>query len=272
MVGTSRFLCLPLRGFVVAFAAVTLLLSPRVRADDVEFFEQKIRPLLVEKCYQCHSAQAKKLKGGLLLDTKRGVLQGGDNGPAIIAGDPDHSRLIEAVRWGNKDLQMPPKERLTPEQVANLATWVKQGAPDPRTGPSAPFVGPAIDYAEARKQWAYHAPADHPVPAVKAAQWCRSPIDHFILAKLEEKGLKPAPPAEKRVLIRRAYFDLIGLPPAPEEVEAFVKDESPEGFAKVVDKLLANPHYGERWGRHWLDVVRYTDSFDARGIGSEGDC
>ncbi|MDB5292966.1 MAG: Protein of unknown function (DUF1553)/Protein of unknown function (DUF1549)/Planctomycete, partial [Phycisphaerales bacterium] len=182
-----QLLGLSFRVWVVAFAMVTLLPSLSARADDFEFFEQKIRPLLVDKCYQCHSAQAKKLKGGLLLDTKQGILQGGDNGPALVAGDPDHSRLIEAVRWGNKDLQMPPKERLTPEQVADLVQWVKQGAPDPRTGPS--ITGPAIDYAAARKQWAFHSPEDHPIPPVKAGDWCRSPIDHFILAKLEEKGL-----------------------------------------------------------------------------------
>jgi hypothetical protein len=255
-------------------AAIALLasFSSAARAEDFTLFESKIRPLLADKCYQCHSPQAKKLKGGLLLDTKQGVLKGGENGPAIVPGDPDHSRLIEAVRWGNKDLQMPPKERLTPEQVADLETWIKSGAPDPRTGPSQPVAGAAIDYAAARKQWAFHAPEEHPIPSVQQKEWCRSAIDQFILAKLEEKGLKPAPQAQKRVLIRRAYFDLVGLPPSVDDVEAFVKDESPEAFAKVVDKLLASPHYGERWGRHWLDVVRYTDSFDARGIGSDGDC
>ena len=238
-------------------------------SDGNEFFEQRIRPVLVEQCYQCHSTQAQKVKGDLLLDSKAGALKGGKDGPVIVAGEPDKSRLIEAIGWTNKGLKMPPKHRLTDEQVADFVAWVKMGAPDPRTGQA---TAGAMDLAAARRTWAFSPPADPPVPAVNDESWRKSPIDHFILAKLEARGLKPAPPADKRTLIRRAYFDLIGLPPKPEEVEAFVADQAPDAFAKIVERLLASAHYGERWGRHWLDVVRYTDSFDQRGLGNEGDC
>src|SRR5665213_1844860 len=240
------------------------------RAQDAGFFEKKVRPILVENCYSCHSTEAKKLKGGLYLDSRQGVRNGGKDGPILVPGDPEHSRLIEAIRWTNADLKMPPKRRLSSEQVADLTAWVKQGAPDPRVDAVKPVGG--VDLSEARKQWAYHPPIAPAIPPVADQAWCRSPIDRFILAKLEEKGLKPAPSADKRMLIRRAYFDLIGLPPTPEQVDAFVGDASPGAFAKVVDELLANPHYGERWGRHWLDVVRYTDSYDSRGVGNPGDC
>ena len=253
-----------------------LLLAGAARADDFEFFENRIRPLLVEHCYKCHSAGSEKVKGGLLLDTKAGLLKGGETGPAIVPGEPEQSLLIKAVRYTDKDLQMPPKDkRLADHEIADLVSWVRMGAPDPRVTPEtsagATTQAPTYDFAAARKQWAFHTPADPAVATVKNKHWAKSPIDHFILAKLEEKNLSPAPPADKRMLIRRATFDLIGLPPTPEEVENFRTDKSPEAFAKVVDRLLASPHYGERWGRHWLDVVRYADSTDARGVGSEGD-
>ncbi len=246
------------------------------QGEDFDFFEQHIRPVLVDNCYKCHSAGSEKVKGGLLLDTREGTLKGGDTGPAIVPGKPEESLLIKAIRYGDKDLQMPPKDkRLAENQIADLVTWVKMGAPDPRTAPAqtsnAAAQKPAYDFATARRQWAFHTPEDPPVPEVKNKRWAKSPIDHFILAKLEEMKLKPAPEATKRVLIRRATFDLTGLPPTPQEVDAFLRDKSPDAFAKVVDRLLASPHYGERWGRHWLDVTRYTDSLDARGIGSDGD-
>ncbi len=252
--------------------AAALFLPRNAPADDFEFFEQRIRPVLVENCYKCHSSGSEKVKGGLLLDTKEGILKGGDTGPAVVPGNPEGSLLIKAVRYIDKDLQMPPKNKQLPKnQIADLVAWIKMGAPDPRTALDTATPKPAYDFATAGQQWAFHAPEDPPVPAVKNKHWAKSPIDHFILAKLEEKNLKPAPLANKRTLIRRATFDLIGLPPMPEEVDAFLRDKSPEAFARVVDRLLASPHYGERWGRHWLDVVRYTDSMDARGIGTEGD-
>jgi hypothetical protein len=245
----------------------TVLRAAAPTPEGLEFFEKKIRPLFAERCYKCHSAQSEKLKGGLRLDTREAILKGGDTRAAITPGDPEKSLLIEAVRYKNEDLQMPPKERLTDQQVADLIAWIKMGVPDPRTEKAQP-APPAYNYAEAKKFWSFQPPRDHPIPAVKQSDWPRSPIDRFILARLEASGLSPAAAAEKRTLIRRATFDLIGLPPSPAEVDAFLTDKSPDAFAKVVDRLLASPQYGERWARHWLDVVRYTDSFDARITGN----
>jgi cytochrome c553 len=230
---------------------------------DSDFFEKKVRPVLVDHCYKCHSAEAeagKKLKAGLFLDTREGMLKGGEGGPVIVPGEPDKSRLIEAVRYHNPDLQMPPKgPRLTDEQVADLAAWVKAGAPDPRTSSATQPAAP-VDMGAATRHWSFQPPKQHAVPDVRRADWPKSAIDHFILAKLEQSGLTPAPPADKRTLIRRATFDLTGLPPTPQEVRAFLDDDSADAFGKVVDRLLASPAYGERWGRHWLDVVRYADT------------
>ena len=227
----------------------------------VEFFESKIRPVLVETCYKCHSAQSEKLKGGLRLDYRDGLLKGGDNGPVVLPGQPDKSSLIRAIRYTDDELLMPPKKRLSAQQVADVETWVKMGAPDPRVdAPQGVALKPAINFDEARQFWSFQAPKSAPVPKVKDQAWPLSDVDCFILASLEAKNLKPVPPADKRTLIRRATFDLLGLPPTPEEVQAFVSDTTDGAFAKVIDRLLASPHYGERWGRHWLDVVRYADT------------
>src|ERR1700722_16074929 len=259
------------RKTVTRFIAIILLLAFAARGEDFEFFEKNIRPVLVDNCYKCHSATSEKVKGGLLLDSKEGSLKGGDTGPAIVPGDLEKSLLIKAVRYTDKDLQMPPKYKKLPDaQIADLVAWVKMGAPDPRTNKAA-APKPPYDFAAARKQWAFHPPQDPSIPTVKNKKWVKSPIDNFIEAKLEEKDLSPAPPADKRTLIRRATFDLTGLPPTPQEVEDFLKDKSTNAFEKVVDRLLASPHYGERWGRHWLDVVRFTDSLDSRVTGSEAD-
>ena len=225
--------------------------------SQLQFFESKIRPVLADKCYKCHSQQAEKVKAGLLLDTRDGVLKGGETGPAIVSGDPEKSLLIKAVRYTDPDLQMPPKgNKLTDEQVADLVAWVKMGAPDSRTATTA-----QKDWKDpAKLHWAWQPLKKPAVPDVKDAAWAKTPVDNFILAKLDEKGLKPNPPADKRTLLRRATFDLIGLPPTTEEVNQFLADDSPDAFAKVVDRLLASPHYGERWGRHWLDVARYSDT------------
>jgi hypothetical protein len=229
-------------------------------AAQTQFFETRIRPLLAQNCYQCHSHQAEKLKAGLYLDTREGALTGGESGPAIIPGDPEKSLLIKAVRYTDLDLQMPPKgKKLSDGQIADLVAWVKMGAPDPRTGVAA-TAGPA-GWADASKtHWAWQPLRKPAVPEAQDATWAKTAVDNFILAKLEAKEMKPNPPADKRTLIRRATFDLIGLPPTAREVEDFVGDDSPAAFEKVVDRLLASPHYGERWGRHWLDVARYSDT------------
>ena len=246
-----------------AFALKLCLLAifPSAFAADLtpsqsEFFENKIRPLLADNCYKCHSAQSEKVKGGLLLDSRDGVLRGGDSGPVIVPGDPEKSLLIKAVRYTDPDLQMPKKNKLPDESIAALEQWVRMGAPDPR-------VATAVQksYSDNKtNHWAWQPVKTVAIPKVDDHGWCLTPVDNFIFAKLAEKNLKPNPPADKRTLIRRASFDLIGLPPTPEEVQAFVEDNSPDAFAKVVDRLLASPHYGERWGRHWLDVARYSDT------------
>ena len=239
------------------------LVAVRLHAADtvgVEFFEKRIRPLLIERCYECHGAEAKKIKGGLRLDTREGLMKGGDTGPAIIPGDPEKSRLIEAVRYKNQDLQMPPKSPLRPEQVRDLEQWIRLGAPASSTSSAKVADKRVINIEEGRKFWSFQPLARVTPPSVNGAMRAKAPLDQFILAKLEEKGLQPAPAADKRTLLRRATFDLTGLPPTPSELEAFLADSSPEAFAKVVERLLASPQYGERWGRHWLDVARYADS------------
>jgi hypothetical protein len=234
--------------------------APPLTADQVEFFEKKIRPILVERCYKCHSAAAEKIKAGLLLDSRDGMLKGGESGPAIVPGDPDKSILIRAIRQVD-ELRMPVKEKLPDEQIADFVAWVKMGAPDPRIStPGAAAVRAATpSLAEARKFWAFQPPREAMPPIVRTA-WGRTPIDNFILAKLEEKKMAPAPEADRRTLLRRVTIDLTGLPPTPEETDAFLEDKSPDAFEKVVDRLLASPRYGERWGRHWLDVARYADT------------
>jgi mono/diheme cytochrome c family protein len=248
---------------LVSISILFLVLALAARASEsaegagLEFFEKKIRPLLAEHCYQCHSRQSEKLKGGLFVDSREGLLQGGDTGPAIVPGAPEKSLLIKAVRYADPELQMPPKDKkLSQEQIADLETWVQMGAPDPRTGQAV--VQPEAE--SARKHWAFQPVRKPPLPKVRHAHWGQSPIDAFILAGLEARGLQPSAPADKRTLIRRASFDLIGLPPTPEQVEEFLQDKSKDAFARVIDRLLGSPQYGERWARYWLDVARYADT------------
>jgi mono/diheme cytochrome c family protein len=232
---------------------------PPAGQNGTAFFEQHVRPLLVEHCYQCHSQQAKKVRGGLLLDSKAGWKKGGDNGPALVPGDPEKSLLIKAIRYG-EELQMPPKGKLPDQQIDLLVEWVKMGAPDPREGVTTPTARKPIDLEQGRKYWAFQPLHSVSPPLVRNEAWCRTPIDRFILAKLEEKGLTANPSVDRRKLIRRASFDLTGLPPTPGEIDAFLNDPSPDAYAKMIDRLLASPHYGERWARHWLDVARFAES------------
>ncbi|MDQ3652647.1 MAG: DUF1553 domain-containing protein [Acidobacteriota bacterium] len=230
--------------------------------EGVEFFESKIRPVLAEQCYMCHSAKSKKPQGGLVLDTRDGMLKGGASGvPAVVPGEPEKSLLMKAIRHEDAKLQMPPGGQLTAEQMKDFEAWIKMGAPDPRTlQASAETPWPADDLKVARAFWSLQPIKDPPAPSVKDTRWAKSAIDRFILAGLEKKNLRPVRDADKRTLIRRATFDLIGLPPAPVDVEVFLQDRSPTAFEKVIDRLLASTHYGERWGRHWLDVARYADT------------
>jgi hypothetical protein len=225
-----------------------------------EFFEKKVRPVLVEHCYRCHSSEAKKLKAGLLLDSREGLLKGGDNGPALVPGQSEKSRLIEAVRYKNVDMQMPPTGKLADTVIADLAAWVKMGAPWPGKASVATVKNNFDLERRKREHWAWQPIRSPAPPTVTDKSWAKTPIDQFILAKLEAKKLRPAAPADRRTLIRRVYFDLIGLPPTSEEVEAFVRDSDPDALAKVVDRLLASSQFGERWARHWLDLVRYGET------------
>ncbi|HXX95063.1 MAG TPA: DUF1549 domain-containing protein, partial [Planctomycetota bacterium] len=230
-------------------------------AAGLELFEKKIRPLLVDRCYSCHSAQASKVKGGLLLDTRSGVLKGGETGPAIVPGHPEKSLLVRAIRYTDEDLKMPPKGKLSPEAVADVEAWIRRGAPDPRGGDAAALPKKrVIDLEEGRKYWAFRPLGPSAPPAVKETGWVRTPVDRFILAKLEARGIAPNASIDRRRLIRRVTLDLTGLPPTPEEVDAFVNDASPEAYPKLLDRLLASPAYGERWARHWLDLARFAES------------
>ncbi len=232
--------------------------------DGTEYFEQKIRPILVDHCYKCHSSEAKKAKGGLQLDTRDNLLKGGETGPAILPGEPEKSLLIKAVSYTDENLQMPPTKggggKLSQAQIDTLTEWVKIGAPDPRVSKDAAAHQPETIAAKARNHWAFQPIRNPPMPLVKNKRWARTPVDAFVLAGLEANALTPSPSADRRTLIRRATFDLIGLPPTPAEVAAFIADTSPDAFARVVDRLVASPRYGERWGRHWLDIARYADT------------
>ncbi len=260
---------------MIIFVIALSLLGPPEEAgqDYVDFFEEKIRPVLAERCYQCHSAEAARrgmLMGKLQLDTRKGVQRGGSRGSVVVAGRPDQSMLIEALEYTNPNLQMPPGGKLPDEVTADFVQWVALGAPDPRDTQSVDTA--KMDLESGRLHWAFRPLRPVDPPQVSAASpeestWTDSPIDRFVLAKLHGKQFRPAQEADRPRLIRRAYFDLIGLPPAPDEVEAFVRDSSAEPFRQLVDRLLASPHYGERWGRHWLDVARFGESLGAH----EGD-
>ena len=232
--------------------------------EGVEFFENHIRPLLAQNCYKCHSAEAGKAKGELLLDTRDGLYRGGDSGPAIVPGDPKASLIIQAVSYENDDLQMPPKNKLPDAAIAKLTEWIKMGAPDPRDGKSAEITDKdEFDIAKRKAEhWAWQ-PVRQGIqpPALDAdAGWPQTSIDQFVLARLQQAKLTPSGPASRQTMIRRLYFDLTGLPPTPAEVEAFVSDTSPIAYENLVERLLASPHFGERWGQHWLDLVRFAET------------
>ncbi len=259
-------------------AALTARAADAKDLKGLEFYERKVRPILAKNCYGCHSARADKLKAGLSLDTKAGLLRGGERGPAVLPGDARKSMLLRAIRHDDKHLKpMPPKQKLSADQLATLTQWVKLGAPMPADAvkPRAAAKGGTSkgvaremapdDYSAKydkirREHWAFQPVRPSRPPATQDAGWAKGDIDRFVLAGLEAKGLTPSAPADRRTLIRRLTFDLTGLPPAPEQVEAFVNDVSLNAYEKLVDRLLASPAFGERWGRHWLDVARYGES------------
>ncbi len=226
--------------------------------DAAEFFERKIRPLLASKCYACHGEKVST--SGLRLDSKAGWERGGSRGTAIIPGDAGHSLIVKAVSYRDPELKMPPAGRLSDAERSDIAEWVRMGAPDPRTAEAAIPAPAPIDFGAARKFWSFQPIGNFSPPSVKQRSWVRSPIDAFLLAKLETKGLEPAPPADKATLLRRVTFALTGLPPAPEEIRGFLSDASPRAYETAVERLLASERYGERWARHWLDVVRFAET------------
>lgn len=231
----------------------------RAVADDaakLEFFESRIRPVLVEHCYECHSAESKGLKGGLLVDSAEGLRLGGDSGAALEPGNSAASLLMHAIRY--ESTEMPPKGKLPDNVIADFALWIDSGAVDPRVG-GAKVQKPSINIDEFRSLWSFSDPVKPELPQVAQSDWPIGPIDYFVLAKMEQQGLKPVKKAGKRELIRRATFDLTGLPPTTADINDFLSDSSPEAFEKVVDRLLRSPAYGERWGRYWLDVARYAE-------------
>ncbi len=234
--------------------------------SEFDFFEKKIRPVLAENCYECHSEKSKKVKANLFLDRKQGWIEGGDSGPVIIANKPEDSLLMKAIGYHDNDLQMPPKGKLPESVMDDFSKWILMGAPDPRDAPLEDIVRKSSNtfqtkgLEEGRKYWAFKPVVSPKLPTVRKEAWIEDPIDRFVLEKLESRNLKPALPANQNTLLRRVYFDLIGLPPSPEQIDQFLNDDSADAYSKLVDQLLNSPRFGERWGRHWLDVARYSDT------------
>ncbi|MCB9907611.1 MAG: DUF1549 domain-containing protein [Planctomycetes bacterium] len=250
--------------------------APQATAEQIEFFETNVRPVLVEKCFKCHSTDSKRIKAGLTLNTREGFLTGGESGPAMVPGDVEASSFIEAIRYQNPDFEMPPKERLSDQQIADLESWVRMGAPwpsEPDMGsmemsaagstddaPHKESLNRHIDIDAGRQFWSFQPPVRSEPPNPEHEGWARSAIDRFLLANMETTGVAPVDDADDRTWLRRVTFDLTGLPPTPEDIAAFLDDSSKERDAHVVDRLLASNAYAERWGRHWLDVARYAES------------
>ena len=271
----KRFRALPYRDAMVRTGCLSAVLAlavgvagpargQEVSPEDLEHFESRIRPVLAERCYQCHGANPERIQAGLALVDAAGLRAGGDSGAAVVPGSPDDSLLIDVIGYEGP-IKMPPDGRLPAAVVADFERWVARGALDPRVS-DAPVVaarsdsGGAYDFGPGREHWAYRPMGRPEPPAVRDPAWARSAIDRFVLARLEAEGMTPVAPAGKRTLLRRVTFDLTGLPPTPAEIDAFLADERPDAWERVVERLLASPRYGERWGRHWLDVARYADS------------
>ncbi len=236
-------------------------------ADESDFFEQKIRPVLVENCYKCHSVESGKSKGGLLLDSRQASLRGGDTGAAVVPGKPSDSLLLAAISHSDPDLEMPPKKEQLPKSViGDFEKWIRDGAVDPRDESEVGRLSelPPVDIQTGREFWSFQAPVEPSLPSIEDAGWPKRDLDRFVLGALEASHLKPSADANPVVLLRRLYFDLIGLPPSPEQVREFMKSVNAAGFdvalPSVVDELLASPRYGERWARHWMDVARFAES------------
>src|SRR5262245_52522849 len=251
----------------------TLVFTPSMlvaadQREDLAFFESRIRPVLIEKCYSCHSSESERIKGGLRVDSRELIRRGGNSGPAVLPGKPEESLLLQAIAHDGELAGMPPKEKLAAAVIADFRRWVEQGAADPREAVSKAKEGTdranvsAGSQEKARSWWSLQPIANPRVPNLEPgdAAWARNPIDTFVLSRLRSKGLKPSPEADRRTLIRRVSLDLTGLPPTPEEISSFLVDESSMAYDRLVDRLLATPHYGERWARHWIDLVHFAET------------
>ncbi len=251
--------------FMVSLIGIGSRATADESSDAAAFFESKIRPVLVQHCYQCHSTKSAKSEGGLRLDSRNAIRTGGDRGAAVVPGDLKKSVLLTAISHTDPDLRMPPKKERLPDSVINdFKTWINSGAADPREEDVANAAAPPVTIEAGRKFWAYQKPRTHTVPTTKTADWAKRELDHFILAKLSASGLSPSLDAESATLLRRLHFDLVGLPPSPDAISAFQKHIESDGIdsalAAETDALLTSPQFGERWGRHWLDVARFAES------------
>ena len=240
------------RGISIVSFLMTVVPAADSDTDQTQFFEITIRPVLVEHCGKCHSTTITKTKGGLRLDSRDGILAGGDSGPAVVAGSAEESRIIEAIRCENDHLRMPPAGKLPAAVIADFITWVQMGAMDPSNRETAPPDSDGINLTKSREFWAFQNLKAPDVPLVESHDRLRTPVDAFILAKLEDVLLQFSPDADRRTLLRRGYLDLTGLTPTPEVVDNYLADKSTGAYRRVVNRLLASPHFGERWGQHWL--------------------
>ncbi|MCP4511917.1 MAG: DUF1549 domain-containing protein [Fuerstiella sp.] len=244
---------------VLVLISSTFAEDSKFKTSDFEYFEKHIRPLLSRRCYSCHSADAKTVQGGLRLDSSSALTKGGDSGAAILPGAPQQSLLIQTLHYEG-DIQMPPKGKLPDVEIALLTEWVKHGAPFPADTDAPVRADGEIDFEAGRQFWSFQPVSEHTPPAVSDTSWPRRRIDHFLLAKMEQNNLQPSAAADRKTLLRRLSFNLTGLPPTPAELDEFVNDDSDQAYAKQVERLLQSPHFGERWGRLWLDFARYTDT------------
>ena len=253
-------------------AVLALVMLCETRAADlspagIEFFEQKIRPVLVKHCYECHSAKSKNVKGGLLLDSRAAVLAGGESGLIVVPRKINDSPILEALRY--ESFEMPPAGKLPDRVIADFERWIKMGAPDPREGEVVQPEAPKINFESAREFWSFKPPIRHETPDVSDTKFVKKPHDAFVLARLDETGLNPNARADRRTLARRLYLTLLGIPPTPEELDAFITDASSNSFEAMVDRVLASPHFGERLARLWLDLSRYAED-QAHIVGNNG--
>ncbi|MES2791965.1 MAG: DUF1549 domain-containing protein, partial [Planctomycetota bacterium] len=249
----------PLRSCLLTGWVLATLAGPATANDEEAFFESKIRPVLVEHCYECHSSKTKVPKGGLRVDSRAALLRGGDSGPALVPGKPDESLLFNAMNYSDSAVEMPPKAKLADPVLVDFRQWIAKGAVDPRDEVPTVAQPSGLDPAKGRDFWAFQVPKSHAVPTVKDTAWPRTEVDHFLLAKLEAQGLKPVSDADRYTWLRRVSLDLTGLPPSPEQIAEFIADTTADADEHVVDRLLASSAFGERWARHWLDLTGYAD-------------